>query len=330
MDPILSVQQLTKLQDVKPIVNKVSFVLSSGQKMAIVGETGSGKSSLLKMITGHLQPDGGQVLFNNKRVEGPLEKLIPGHPQMAYLSQYFELRNNYWVYEELSYTNQLTDEEANTIYDICQITHLLQRRTNQLSGGEKQRIALARQLIKKPALLVLDEPFSNLDPVHKQTIKTVLQHVTTKLGITTLLVSHDALDTLSWANELLVMKDGVIIQQGSPETVYNQPVNEYCAGLLGAYNFITINNEAFKNLDGFNWATNGFIIRPENLQLHNAHHSYLITGIVISVLFLGSFYMVQVQVGEQLIQFSSAAYNLPAIGATVQLGFNKANVHFVQ
>lgn len=329
MDEILSVQQLTKLQDAKPIVNEVSFVLTSEQKMAIVGETGSGKSSLLKMITGHMQPDSGQVLFKNKRVEGPLEKLIPGHPQMAYLSQYFELRNNYWVYEELSYTNQLTDEEANTIYDICQITHLLQRRTNQLSGGEKQRIALARQLVKKPALLVLDEPFSNLDPVHKQTIKTVLHNITTKLGITTLLVSHDALDTLSWANELLVMKDGVIIQQGSPEIVYYQPVNEYCAGLLGAYNFITTNNEAFKNLTDFNWPTNGFIIRPENLQHHNTNCKYLVTGIVSKIIFLGSFYVVQTQVGNQLLQFSSTANHLPAIGATVQLGFNQADVHFI-
>lgn len=329
MDEILSVQQLTKLLEGKPIVQEVSFVLHRGQKMAIAGETGSGKSSLLKMITGYIQPDGGQTYFKNKRVEGPLEKLLPGHPSIAYLSQYFELRNNYTVSEELSYTSQLSDAEADTIYRICQIDHLLQRRTSQLSGGEKQRIALARQLVKKPELLVLDEPFSNLDSIHKATIKNVVQSITDQLGITTLLVSHDAADVLSWADELLLMKDGQVIQQGKPEQLYNQPVNLYCAGLLGTYNFIEKANPAFTQLKNLNWPAAGFILRPEYVFLHAKDHEFIVEAKVSGILFLGSHYLVQLTVaGETLLSYSTAA-DLPAIGTVVQAGFSYDNMAFI-
>lgn len=330
MNPILSVQQLTRFQDGKPIVKEVSFTLQAGQNLAIAGETGSGKSSLLKMITGHIQPDAGQVLFKNKRVEGPLEKLLPGHPDIAYLSQYFELRNNYTVYEELSYTNQLTDEEAATVFRICQITHLLQRRTNQLSGGEKQRIALARQLIKKPAILVLDEPFSNLDPVHKNSIKNVLDNISRQLGITTILVSHDAMDTLSWAHELLLMKDGIILQQGKPETVYNKPVNEYCAGLLGHYNLISnTNKELAAQLPTVQWRTSRFIIRPEQITLQPAANDITINGKITDILFYGAFYLLQVQVAGQKIQCLATLNTLPPKNTEVSIGFNSRSLVFV-
>lgn len=329
MDEMLRVQQLTSIQGNRPVVNQVSFILHTGKKMAIAGETGSGKSSILKMITGHLQPDSGNVYFNNKRVEGPMEKLLPGHPQMAYLSQYFELRNNYTVAEELSYTNQLTEEEADTIYTICNIRDLLQRRTNQLSGGEKQRIALARQLIKKPQLLVLDEPFSNLDAVHKLSIKKVLHNVTQDLGITTLLVSHDAADVLSWADELVLMKEGQIVQQGSPEQVYRTPVNAYCAGLLGPYNLIDNTNNAFSGLKNFQWLTGQFILRPEHLVLQPGSSANTVDGTVTDILFFGSYYLVQVQVAGQTLQSNTTETPLPVIGATIQLGFDSAHVCFI-
>ncbi|HEY0610611.1 MAG TPA: ATP-binding cassette domain-containing protein, partial [Chitinophaga sp.] len=160
---LLNVSAISKQQDGAFILKDISFEQRRFQHIAIAGETGSGKSTLLKVIGGLAQPDSGQVTFEGGRVKGPNEVLIPGHPGVAYLSQYFELRHNYWVEEILSYANKLTDEEAQNIYEICQIDHLFRRRTDQLSGGEKQRIALARLLTTSPRLLLLDEPFSNLD-----------------------------------------------------------------------------------------------------------------------------------------------------------------------
>ncbi|HEY6505584.1 MAG TPA: ATP-binding cassette domain-containing protein, partial [Chitinophagaceae bacterium] len=151
-------------------VKNVSFSQRSFEKIAIAGETGSGKTTLLKMIAGLIQPTAGEILFENKKVIGPNDQLIPGHPAIAYLSQHFELLNNYWVHEILEMANKLNENEATGIFRVCQVEHLLNRRTNQLSGGEKQRIALARLLITSPRLLLLDEPFSNLDIIHKNTI----------------------------------------------------------------------------------------------------------------------------------------------------------------
>jgi ABC-type sugar transport system ATPase subunit len=224
----------------------ISFVQRKGRHLAIAGETGSGKSTLLKIIAGLVTPAGGVVIFEGVRVEGPLERLIPGQPGIAYLSQYFELWHHYKVEEVLSYSNDLNPEEAAGLYRLCHIDHLLQRRTDQLSGGERQRIALARLLVQPPRLLLLDEPFSNLDMIHKRLLKKVIRESTEKYDITCILVSHDPYDTLSWANELLILRDGKIHQQGAPREVYARPRDEYAAGLLGEYNLV-----------------NGEIIRPE-------------------------------------------------------------------
>ncbi|MBI1780138.1 MAG: ATP-binding cassette domain-containing protein [Sphingobacteriales bacterium] len=143
---LLSVEQVSKWEGEKLVVNNLSFSQEPLQKIAIAGETGSGKTSLLKMIAGFAEPASGRIFFNGEKVLGPNEQLIAGHKGIAYLSQYFELRNNYYVQELLEMTNQLPDGEADKIFSVCQVEHLLQRRTNQLSGGEKQRIALARLL----------------------------------------------------------------------------------------------------------------------------------------------------------------------------------------
>jgi len=222
------------------------FTLKKNQRLAIAGETGSGKSTLLKMIAGLAAPKQGSVFFEGIKVAPPQERLIPGQPGIAYLSQHFELWHNYRVAEVLEYSNDLGAVEAEDLYRLCHIDHLLGRRTDQLSGGERQRIALARLLVRPPRLLLLDEPFSNLDMVHKRTLKKVIRNIAEKFDITTILVSHDPYDTLTWADKLIVLQEGRIVQQGPPREVYQQPLNEYIAALLGEYTL-----------------ANGVFIRPE-------------------------------------------------------------------
>jgi ABC-type sugar transport system ATPase subunit len=216
-------------------LKNMSFSQRKGRRLAIVGETGSGKSNLLKTIAGLTTPPEGSVYFEGSRVLGPLERLIPGQPGIAYLSQHFELWNNYHVEEILSYTNDLSPEEASGLYRLCHIDHLLDRRTDQLSGGERQRIALARILVHPPRLLLLDEPFSNLDMIHKRILKKVIADSAIRFEITCTLVSHDPRDILSWADELLVLRDGRLLRRGTPLEVYSRPDDEYTAELLGDY-----------------------------------------------------------------------------------------------
>jgi ABC-type sugar transport system ATPase subunit len=234
----LEVAGLSRKENESFALENISFSLAPLQRMAIAGETGSGKSTLLKIIAGLVQPDSGEVVFQGKRVEGPLEKLVPGHPGIAYLSQHFELPKFLRVEQVLSYANSLSFSDAEIIYEICQINHLQKRLTDQLSGGERQRIAMARALIGSPSLLLLDEPFSNLDRPHKISLKKVIHDLSAQLRITSILVSHDPDDSLSWADRILVMKNGKALQYDSPRKVYRQPVDEYTAGLFGTYNRI--------------------------------------------------------------------------------------------
>lgn len=220
-------------------MQSVCFSLQQGKKLAVAGATGSGKSTLLKIIAGLVQPDSGAVYFEGKRVLGPDEKLLPGHPAIGYLSQHFELRNNYTIGEELDYANLMPQEEAEAIYRLCDVAHLKHRGTNQVSGGEKQRIVTARLLTTRPRLLLLDEPYSNLDMGHRNAMKNIVRQIVTELGIACILVSHEPTDTLSWADEIIVLQNGKIVQQGSPTEVYHQPVNEYVASLFGQFNLLT-------------------------------------------------------------------------------------------
>lgn len=275
---MLSVEGVSKNLLGKRIVSQVDLQQREGEKLAIVGETGSGKSTLMKIIAGLVQPDTGTVQFENKQVLGPDDQLIPGHPSIAYLSQHFELRNNYYVHEILEYANQLTASEATEIFHICQIDHLLQRKTNDgLSGGEKQRIATARLLIHKPKLLLLDEPFSNLDLGHKQMMKSIIQKMSDTLKISIMMVSHDPQDILPWADRILIMKEGAIIQDAIPYDIYHKPMNAYVAGLTGKYNIMP----------------DGSILRPEQMQLTTPDKGG-IQGKVLLSGFFGDHYELQI------------------------------------
>lgn len=298
---LLEVSGVRKQEGDQEVLKGVSFTQKEFQKIAIAGESGSGKSTLLKIIGGLTQADGGEVLFENVRVKGPLERLLPGQPGIAYLSQHYELRNHYRMEEILSYANTLSDEEAETLYEICHISHLMKRKNDQLSGGEKQRVALARLLTTAPRFLILDEPYSNLDPIHKNTLKKVIHEIGKRLDITCLLVSHDPLDTLSWADEIIVMKDGQILQQGPPQQVYSQPVNEYAAALFGTYNLIPpAAAKDFKDLPGINVNGKSLYIRPERFEITDKT-THTLKGKITEVHFMGSIYEIAVQLPSSIV-----------------------------
>ncbi|MFP5039488.1 ATP-binding cassette domain-containing protein [Parasediminibacterium sp. JCM 36343] len=279
----------------------INFTQNKYQKIAVAGETGSGKSTLLKIVAGLAQPSAGQVLFDGKKVKGPFDQLIPGHKGIAYLSQQFELPNFLTVEQVLIYANPLwdvdaeKDEVAKALYETCKITHLLTRKTDQLSGGEKQRVALTRLLLTAPKLLLLDEPFSNLDMVHKNILKEVLNEVSEKLSLSCIMVSHDPLDTLSWADTILVMKDGQIIQQGTPAYIYRHPANEYIAGLFGKYNSITAAiAAAVFNIQALRGKEDMLYIRPECFRLSLNPTSNSLKGIANKLFFFGSYYEMEI------------------------------------
>jgi len=324
---LLQVSNIRKQLPGAELLRGISFTQQMLQRVAITGETGSGKSTLLKIIAGLVQADDGVVVFDGKKVRGPLEKLMPGHKGIGYLSQHYELLNNYTVADLLSHPNLLSPREADGLYDVCRISHLLQRRTDQLSGGEKQRIALARILITSPKLLLLDEPFSNLDLIHKSILKAVIEDIGTRLHVTCILTSHDPLDTLSWADEILVMQNGRLIQQGTPQQVYRNPVNEYTAGLTGSYNIISPSlAKNIPSLQALETDGRNILVRPENVTLAATVGGFNAT--VEKVIFWGSTYELEVLFNGETLRIKTTERHFKQ-GDVVQLSVLPEDVWLV-
>lgn len=312
---LLTVSGISKKEDDVFVLRNIHFVQEPFQKIALAGATGSGKTTLLKIIAGLTHPDAGQVLFENERVKGPRERLLPGHPHMAYLSQEFELRNHYRVKELLLMANHLPDQDASIVFEVCRIDHLLNRWSNELSGGERQRIALARLLLAAPRLLLLDEPFSNLDAIHRNMMKQVLADIGEQLKLTCILVSHDSLDLLSWADEIMVLDRGTIIQRDTPEELYAQPLNEYVAGLFGAYNSMTPSLATL-----FPIMAHHRFVRPEEFVVV-PQSDQAVAAEVTRARFMGGYYEMDVRMGPDVLIIRSDRPVEP--GSSVYLSVKK-------
>ena len=253
------------------VINKVSFSLESGQHLSILGESGSGKTTLLKLIFGLLSPTEGEVLFQGQKILGPEEKLIPGNEHMKMIAQNFDLNTYAKVYDNIASMLSNTDLEGkklNTlaIMQALRIDHLAERRAVELSGGEQQRVAIARALITKPQVLLLDEPFSQVDVLMRKQLRADLKRLSKELGTTMILVSHDPLDGLSLADTLLVLKQGELLQKGTPTELIDKPANAYVAKLLGAANIVPA--EIANSYFGFQLAaTEQLVVYPYECKL---------------------------------------------------------------
>lgn len=323
---LLSIKDLVVKRNDVAVLGPVDLLLHEGEKLAIAGETGSGKTSLLKAIAGLLQPAAGSIQFKGERVLGADEKLLPGHPQIAFLSQHFELHNNYRVEELLEYANKLPETEAMKLFRLCRIDRLLKRRTDQLSGGERQRIVLAKQLITSPQLLLLDEPFSNLDRPHKILLKEVISDISRQLGITSVLVSHDPSDILSWADRIIILQEGKIIQDADPVELFHRPLNEYAATLLGDCQLIE-KDVAIDLLRGRDPGEKKLLVRSSWFEWSTDAGS--VGGTVVGKEYGGSFELVLVQCGQQLIRVTTPVGAIN-IGETICLTLPAERVHLIE
>jgi len=239
-DNIISVKNLTKQYQAEQAggIKDISFDINRGDVVAIIGESGSGKSTLLKSIFGLLKTDEGNIFFNDKRVLGPDEQLIPGHKQMKMVTQDFSLNIYAKVYDNIA--SQLSNTDLKTkaaktiaIMEHLRILPLQNKKIIELSGGEQQRVAIAKAMVSDTQVLLLDEPFSQVDALLKNQLRADIKRVAAETGVTVILVSHDPADGLFLADQLLILRDGALLQTGKPVDIYQHPKHIYTAQILG-------------------------------------------------------------------------------------------------
>lgn len=293
----------------KKILNAISFKVNRGEIVSILGENGSGKTTLLKLIAGLEQLKEGEIFFNNKKVAGPEDKLIAGHPEIKMIFQDFRLEKNITVEENIrKLLPPLKEDEknrrTNRLLMLCKLKVQAQQKVEELSGGEKQRLSIARALVENPAVILMDEPFSNLDGLVKVEFKQILFHALKSLNISAVFVTHDPIDALKFSDQVLVFKNGKLIRKGSPEQVYLNPRSLYTAKLTGEINIV--NPGIFINLPNDRKS----LIRPEQIELSDVLTGRTL-GTILSSTFCGSFYELRLIVGknQKLIVHSAVKFD---------------------
>lgn len=241
---MLQVQNISFSYQTETIIKSLCFLLEKGKNLAIIGESGCGKSTLLKLIYGLHDLDAGQIFWQESEVLGPKFHLIPGMSYMKYLAQDFDLMPFISVAENVGkYLSNFYPEEKqkriSELLEIVEMTEFATVKAKFLSGGQMQRVALARVLALEPEVLLLDEPFSHIDNFRRNSLRRKLFAYLKEKEITTLVATHDSTDVLSFADEVLVLQNGQVSTKGTPQELYNFPKSKYVASLFGDVNEVS-------------------------------------------------------------------------------------------
>ena len=279
----------------EPLVRGISFAVESGGVAALVGASGSGKTTILKLIAGFLSPQSGSIAIATQRVADERQSLAPNKRRVGLVFQQHALLPHLTTRDNILFgcSESGTKKEAllEQLLADFRIAHLAGRYPHQLSGGEQQRVALARALAAKPSILLMDEPFASIDSVLRRTIRQECIQVLRSNGITTLLVTHDAEEAMELADKMIVLDQGTICQIGSPHEVYFHPATMQVASLLGEIN--RISDPALMAQLGAPPGLSEMLLRPESFEISASETA--LSGLVTHTHFRGNHYIICVQ-----------------------------------
>ncbi|MBD2845726.1 ABC transporter ATP-binding protein [Paenibacillus sp. IB182496] len=291
-----------------PAVDDVSFGIARGRLIGLLGPSGGGKSTLLRMLAGLEYPDSGEIRINGQRVN----ELAPQQRGIGFVFQHYALFRHMNVYDNIAFGLTIKKEKKTVIaarvrelLALTGLSGLEKRYPNQLSGGQRQRVAFARALAPRPELLLLDEPFAAIDAKVRKELRTWLKQLISQLGITSIFVTHDQDEAVEVADEMLILQRGRLEQQGAPQTVYERPQTPFVASFIGHSRTL----EAPQRLRGFDGAVTAggsAIVRPEfveaGLEGELSHPSASEPGTVRHLFFRGTHLEVEVELdGNRLL-----------------------------
>ncbi|HSR34747.1 MAG TPA: ABC transporter ATP-binding protein [Anaerolineae bacterium] len=331
-------------------LDRVSCAFEDGQLTVLVGPSGCGKTTLLRTIAGLEEPSSGSIYIGEENVDG-----APAWERnIAMVFQSYALYPHMTVFKNMAFPLEAAkfskDKIRKRVHEaarILQIEDLLERKPRELSGGQMQRVALGRAIVREPDVFLMDEPLSNLDAKLRVLMRAELKHLQSQLGVTTIYVTHDQAEAMTLADKLIVMHRGCIQQIGKPEVVYRFPRNRFVAGFIGSppMNFLNccfdptrglLVGESFDLPAGAKWTEilkdreSGDLIlgvRPEDMSVGTAPSLGAIRATVYVMEQLGREILLNATVGEEMVRAFVAPDAKLQAEQEVWLTFDQAAIH---
>ena len=274
----------------KPLLKDISLTLNKGEHLCVMGESGCGKSTLLKIIYGLLDVHEGSLFWNDSPILGPSNHLIPGMDYFKFVAQDFDLMPFTSVSDNISkFLSRFYPEESQKrtreLLEVIEMTPFADDKVKTLSGGQKQRVAIARALAKEPELLLLDEPFGQIDNFKKRSLRRTLFSYLKEKNIACIVATHDAEDALSFADKMIVIRNNKIIANERPQDLYKEPNSKYVASLFDDASEVLIQGK--KEL-----------LYPHQVEIVSKSE---LTATVLNAYFKGFYWVIEVLFNDQVI-----------------------------
>ncbi|EZH75031.1 ABC transporter ATP-binding protein [Aquimarina atlantica] len=297
---MLKVDNISFAYDKLPVLKNVSFTIEKGRHIALIGASGCGKSTLLKIIYGLLHVQEGELSWDGTKILGPHFNLVPGEENMKYLSQGFELQSYRSVAENIgqylsNFQPELKQGRVHELLDIVEMSDFANTKVENLSGGQKQRVALAKALAKRPELLLLDEPFGNIDNFRRSSLRRNLFRYLKRNKITSITATHDKTDILSFADQTIVIRQGEILTQEDTITLYQNPTDYYIASLFGEVNEIQLSS--FTTSD----SQDTILVYPHEIEVNP---NSMTKARVKNAYFNGGYYLIEAVLDNTILFFN--------------------------
>ena len=341
-EKIIEIKNLSKAFADNVVLNNLTLDIEKDEFLTLLGPSGCGKTTLLKILAGFESADKGEILFNGKKIND-----IPSYDRtINTVFQKYALFSHMNVYENVAFGLRIKklpkneiDVKVKEMLKLVALEGFEKRKIDSLSGGQQQRVAIARALVNEPKVLLLDEPLSALDLKLRKEMQIELKKIQKKVGITFIFVTHDQEEALTMSDKIVVMNKGVIQQMGTPQDIYNEPINSFVADFIGESNIVPgvmLEDYSVKfQSHTFSCVDKGFkeneevevVIRPEDIKMVKEEEGML-KGKVLSSIFKGVHYELEVKENDTTwIIHSTKTY---PVGSMIGLDIYPEDIHIMR